>query len=171
MAPRHRFELNGEDRRVLVSEQDGLTRLVVDDDEPILADVTLSGIPGQVSIIIDGHPERAFVARDGRDYRVTVGDRTFLVAAAGGGKRGRSAVGGASDPIGHISAPLAGVLVECRVAVGDTIREGQPVLIVEAMKMQNELQAPHGGIVTALHFTPGSRVEKGDLLLEYDATD
>ena len=118
-------------------------------------------------MVIDGQPTRAYVARDGRDFRVTVQGRTFLIAAAGGGKRGR-AVGGASDPPGKITAPLAGVLIEARVAVGDPIEAGQAVLVIEAMKMQNEIQAPLGGTVTAIHFAAGDRVEKGGVVLEYD---
>lgn len=171
MAPRHRFELNGETRNVVVNDHNGLTTVTIDDNQPVVADATLSGIPGLVSMMIDGRPSRAYVARDGQDFRVTVGDRTFLIAAAGGSKRGRSAVGGATDPLGSITAPLAGVLVELRVAVGDTIQEGQAVLVVEAMKMQNEIQTPHAGIVTAIHFEAGARVEKNALLLEYDPAD
>jgi len=171
MAPRHRFEVDGETRTVVVDERGDLVSVTIDDAPPVVTDATLSGVPGLVSMVIDGRPTRAYVARDGRDFRVTVGDRTFLIAAAGGGKRGRSAVGGASDPPGKITAPLAGVLVEARVAVGEHIEEGQAVLVVEAMKMQNEIQAPHAGTVTAVHFAAGARVEKGDLLLEYDVDE
>jgi biotin carboxyl carrier protein len=171
MAPRHRVQLNGETRSLVVDEQDGQTRVTIDDNEPVLTDATLSGIPGLISMVIDGRPTRAYVARDGRDFRVTVGDRTFHIAAAGGGKRGRSALGGATDPLGSITAPLAGVLVETRVAVGDQIEEGQAVLVVEAMKMQNEVQTPHSGTVTKIHFEAGARVEKGAVLLEYDPAE
>ena len=171
MAPRHRVELNGETRTLVVDEQDGQTRVTIDDNDPIVTDATLSGIPGLVSMVIDGRPTRANVARDGRDFRVTVGDRTFHIAAAGGSKRGRSALGGATDPLGTITAPLAGVLVEVRVAVGDQIEEGQAVLVVEAMKMQNEVQAPHAGTVTKVHHAAGDRVEKGVVLLEYDPAE
>jgi len=171
MAPRHRVELNGETRTLVVDEQDGQTRVTIDDNDPIVTDATLSGIPGLVSMVIDGRPTRAYVARDGRDFRVTVGDRTFHIAAAGGSKRGRSALGGATDPLGTITAPLAGVLVEVRVAVGDQIEEGQAVLVVEAMKMQNEVQAPHAGTVTKVHHAAGDRVEKGVVLLEYDPAE
>jgi biotin carboxyl carrier protein len=171
MAPRHRFEVAGATRSVVVDEVDGRTRVTIDDQPPVIADVTLSGVPGLVSIVVDGRPARAYVSRQGRDFRVTVGGRTFLIAAAGGARRGRRAVGGASDPPGKITAPLAGVLVDVRVAVGDQLDIGQAVLVIEAMKMQNEIQTPHAGTVTAIHFKPGGRVEKGDLVLEYDPTE
>ncbi len=168
---RHRFEVDGEIQTVLVGDLNGLTSVTVGDEDPVVSDVTLSGVPGMVSMVIDGQPTRAYVARDGRDFKVTVEGRTFLIAAAGGGKRDRSGVGGASDPPGKITAPLAGVFVESRIAVGDTIEAGQPVFVIEAMKMQNEIQAPHAGTVTAVHFAAGDRVEKGDLVVEYDVTE
>jgi biotin carboxyl carrier protein len=171
MATRHRFELNGKTRSLIVDEHIGQTSIAIDGNPPILTDATLSGIPGLVSMVIDGRPTRAYVARDGRDFHVTVGNRTFHIAAAGGGKRVRSALGGATDPLGSITAPLAGVLVECRVAIGDTIEEGQAVLVVEAMKMQNEVQTTHSGTVTAIHFESGARVEKGDSLIEYEPAE
>ena len=170
MASRHRFEVGGEIRTVVVDEADGLTRVTVGDDDPIIADATLSGVPGMISMVIDGQPSRAYVAREGRDFRVTVEGRTFLIAAAGGSKRGRSTVGG-SDPPGKVTAPLAGVLIEARVAVGDAIETGQAVIVIEAMKMQNEIQAPLSGTVTAIHFAAGDRVEKGDVVLEYDPSE
>lgn len=168
---RHRFEVDGEIQTVLVGDADGLTSVTIDDDEPVITDATLSGVPGMVSLVIDGQPARAYVARDGRDFRVTVEGRTFLIAAAGSGKRDRSGVGGASDAPGKITAPLAGVFVESRVAVGDTIEAGQPIVVIEAMKMQNEIQAPLAGTVTAVHFTAGDRVEKGELVVEYEVAE
>lgn len=171
MATRHRFEVDGETQVVSVDDVDGLTQVTIGDGDPVVTDATLSGVPGMMSLVIDGQPTRAYVARDGRDFRVTVEGRTFLIAAAGGGKRGRSGVGSATDAPGKITAPLAGVFVEARVAVGDTIEAGQPVVVVEAMKMQNEIQTPLDGTVTAIPFSAGDRVEKGDLVLEYDVAE
>ena len=171
MATRHRFEVDGETKTVTVADSDGLISVTIDDQDPIVTDATLSGVPGMVSMLIDGRPTRAYVARNGRDFRVTVQGRTFLIAAAGGGKRKRGGVSGGTDAPGMVSAPLAGVLVEARVAVGDTVEAGQAVLVVEAMKMQNEIQVPLAGTVTTLHFKAGDRVEKGDVILEYDIAE
>jgi pyruvate carboxylase subunit B len=136
-----------------------------------VTDTTLSGVPGLMSIVIDGKPTQAYVARDGRDYRVTVEGRTFLIPTAGGGKRGRSSVGGASDPPGQVTAPLAGVVVEVRVAAGDAVEASQTLLVIEAMKMQNEIQVPTAGTITTIHCTAGERVEKGDLLVDYEPAE
>ena len=168
MATRHRFEVDGETKIVSVDDVDGLTRVTIGEEHPVITDATLSGVPGMMSLVIDGQPTRAYVARDGRDFRVTVEGRTFLIAAAAAGKRARSGVSSATDSPGKITAPLAGVFVEARVAVGDTIEAGQPVVVIEAMKMQNEIQTPLDGTVTSIPFSASDRVEKGDLVLEYD---
>jgi biotin carboxyl carrier protein len=61
--------------------------------------------------------------------------------------------------------------VDIRVAVGDTIVPRQTVVVVEAMKMQNEVQAPHAGVVKRISAVQGARIEKGALVLEYDVTE
>lgn len=166
MATRHRFQVDGAEHVVVVDDAGGRITVAIGDGEPQEIDVSGGGVPGLVSIVRDGRPSRAYVTRQGRHLRVVVDGRTFILHAAGSGRE-RGAAGGASDPPGRITAPLAGVAVEVRVAVGDRIEPRQPVVVIEAMKMQNEVQAGHGGVVTAVHAERGVRVEKGDLLVEY----
>lgn len=68
-----------------------------------------------------------------------------------------------------ISAPMPGLLVAYRVKVGDTVTAGQPVAVVEAMKMQNELLARRGGVVSELMATEKSSVSAGQPLLKLRA--
>lgn len=171
MASRHRFQLSDGNHLVVVNEQDGALVITIDDEEPILVDATTSGVPGLVSMVVDQRPTRAYVSRDGQGYRVIVEGRAFDVAPVGGGGRQRGVVGGATDPPGKVTAPLAGVVIEVRVAVGDVVTQGQSLVVIEAMKMQNELQAPHGGTVTAVRCAQGGRVERGDLVVEYTITE
>ncbi|TAJ22312.1 MAG: acetyl-CoA carboxylase biotin carboxyl carrier protein subunit, partial [Nitrospirae bacterium] len=134
--------------------------------DPIEVDATTEGVPGLFSIVRDGRPTRAYVTRDGKNLRVIVDGRTFILAPGSGGRE-RGAAGGLVDPPGKITAPLAGVVVEVRVKVGDRIEPRQVVAVVEAMKMQNEVQAGHAGTVTAVKAQQGERAEKGELLVEY----
>ncbi|MBK7928894.1 MAG: acetyl-CoA carboxylase biotin carboxyl carrier protein subunit [Bryobacterales bacterium] len=69
----------------------------------------------------------------------------------------------ASGPA-HITAPMPGKLVRVLVAEGDTVEEGQGIAVVEAMKMQNEMQAPRAGIVRGLRAAPGATVAAGEVL-------
>lgn len=67
------------------------------------------------------------------------------------------AASGAGKPV---TSPLPGVIVEISVKVGDSVKAGQQVAVLEAMKMENAIEADHAGTVTAVH------VNKGDSVLE-----
>ena len=67
------------------------------------------------------------------------------------------AASGAGKPV---TSPLPGVIVEISVKVGDAVKAGQQVAVLEAMKMENAIEADHAGTVTAIH------VNKGDSVLE-----
>jgi pyruvate carboxylase subunit B len=166
VASRHRFRVDDEIRTVTVDENGDQIAVAVDEGEAVLVDVTTSGVPGHFSMIIAGEPVRAYVARAGQTLRVTVDGRTFHLEPASAGGRSRGPVG-ASDPPGQIRA-IAGVVVDVRVKVGDHIEVGQTVVVIEAMKMQNEVQAPLAGTVTAVHAVAGERIEADELVLEYE---
>jgi biotin carboxyl carrier protein len=65
-------------------------------------------------------------------------------------------------------APMPGMIVRINVAEGDVIQPGQGLVVMEAMKMENELRATSGGAVRRVLVTPGTAVEKGALLLEME---
>lgn len=64
-----------------------------------------------------------------------------------------------------VVAPMPGLLVRLLVGVGDAVQAGQPVAVIEAMKMENELRAAAPGTVTALPVSPGAAVDKGAVLV------
>ena len=68
----------------------------------------------------------------------------------------------------HLRAPMPGLIVRVAVKDGDTVRAGQGLVVMEAMKMENELRAPAAGVVRKVLVAPGSPVEKGALLLEME---
>jgi pyruvate carboxylase subunit B len=74
----------------------------------------------------------------------------------------------ASAPTGPapLMAPMPGLIVRVAVAVGDEVAAGQGLVVMEAMKMENELRAAAAGTVKAVHAVPGQAVEKGALLVE-----
>jgi len=61
-------------------------------------------------------------------------------------------------------APMPGMVVSYAVKVGDAVNEGETVLILEAMKMENALPAPTSGTIQALNYSSGDTVAKGDVL-------
>jgi len=66
---------------------------------------------------------------------------------------------------GAVTAPMPGIIIEYRVKAGDQVSEGDVLLILEAMKMQNEIKAPAAGTVKQIGFKDGDKVDKGDALL------
>lgn len=65
-----------------------------------------------------------------------------------------------------ITAPLPGTILKINVAIGDTVTEGQNVLVMEAMKMENQVQSARGGEVTAIKTSVGESVLQDDVLIE-----
>jgi pyruvate carboxylase subunit B len=66
-------------------------------------------------------------------------------------------------------APMPGLVVRVTVAPGDEVQAGQGLVVMEAMKMENELRAPAAGRVARVHAAPGTAVEKGTVLVEIDS--
>jgi len=64
-----------------------------------------------------------------------------------------------------MTAPMPGTVLKLLVNAGDTVTENQPLLILEAMKMENEIVAPHAGKVSHIHVTSGQAVNPGDALV------
>jgi biotin carboxyl carrier protein len=71
---------------------------------------------------------------------------------------------------GVVRAPMPGLVVRVEVNVGDRVAAGAGLVVVEAMKMENELRATVRGVVAAVHVTPGQPVEKGTPLVTLELT-
>lgn len=100
-----------------------------------------------------------------RGYRIPVeaiDERTRVIRAMSAGN---------TKPAGpaHLRAPMPGLIVRVAVKDGDAVKAGQGLVVMEAMKMENELRAPAAGVVRKVLVAPGSAVEKGAMLLEMEA--
>ena len=105
--------------------------------------------------------------QQGDIWTAKVGGETFEITVpdAGPAPKQRRSSGGKSKKSGKVSANIPGKVVTVEVSVGDEVKEGQVVMILEAMKMQNEIQAPVGGIVTEIHCEEGQSIEANVPLL------
>jgi 3-methylcrotonyl-CoA carboxylase alpha subunit len=72
----------------------------------------------------------------------------------------------ATAAVGGLTTPLPGVVVSVAVTVGSRVRAGEVLMVIEAMKMEHTISAPHDGTVRAIHFARGDRVPEGSELLE-----
>ncbi len=98
-----------------------------------------------------------FLRVNGQPRQLAVRDRSVEVAS----RAARRAEPGNPD---HVAAPLSGVAVP-KVAAGDAVEKGQPLAVIEAMKMESTVSSPRAGTVAELVIEAGAKVEPGDLLL------
>lgn len=108
--------------------------------------------------VIEEHDEFWEVLIQGQLYGVRVQDeRTYRLSLA----RGTAVDGGVDD----VHAPMPGIIIAVPVKVGDRVAQGDKVVILESMKMENELRAPRGGVISQVLIEPGASVEKDAVLV------
>jgi biotin carboxyl carrier protein len=152
---------DGERQRVdLPSTSEGLQEYVVDGSR-FPADARVLE-PGVISLLVAGRQYRCVhdgdaVIVDGRRYPFEVDDPRSLA-----GRRGKGT--GAAGPR-PVKSPMPGRVVRVLVDVGDEVLEHQGVVVIEAMKMQNELKAPKEGRVARITVAIGDAVGSGEVLL------
>ena len=68
----------------------------------------------------------------------------------------------------NLKAPMPGLLLKLKKNVGESVIHGEPLLILEAMKMENEIRSPVDGIIKEIHFKEGQSVEKDSIILTFE---
>jgi biotin carboxyl carrier protein len=99
--------------------------------------------------------------RDGDRRQLWLNGRTFTASRVR--ERGQTSQGNAS-----LAAAIPAVVTAVLVNIGDTVAEGDKLILLESMKMVIPIQAPYGGVVTAVHCTPGESVSAGVQLIEIE---
>ncbi|HET9314225.1 MAG TPA: biotin/lipoyl-containing protein [Vicinamibacteria bacterium] len=149
-----RVEVRGEAGRYLVTL----------DGQPMEVDFQATG-RDFASLIVDGRSYEAGLAGIQDGYTVALAGGMFDVelkeAARGNGTPVRARAAG---PVG-LKAPMPGKVVRVLVQVGQPVEAGEGLLVMEAMKMENELKAPRAGRVREVHVGERQAVETGALLL------
>ncbi len=108
---------------------------------------------------LEGKPE------SGQPLGILVGGRHYIVTLTDPKRlRGSASAGLHSDGAARVIAPMPGKVVRVLVDVGAQIEAGEGIVIVEAMKMQNEMKSPTSGTVVALNVRAGATVNGGDVL-------
>lgn len=163
--------VNGHEHEVVLTER--LGELLVEVDGEVL-DMVYEEVDslGQVlalvgntsfGVSIEGDSHRAGITIAGHFYDIEIEDERERAAHAAA--RASGALGGS------VKSVMPGVVVSLLVSAGDVVEEGQALLVLEAMKMQNEIGAPAAGLVKAVHVTEGEAVAAGAKLLEIEVTE
>jgi biotin carboxyl carrier protein len=118
--------------------------------------------PGVFSLLV-GHHSYEVVVRDAGDcLDVTVAGRSYAIRVEDPAVVSRRADGGGSAVVRSV---MAGRVLEVLVAEGEVVEAGKPLLVIEAMKMENEIRSPRDGVVRSIAVRPGQSVETGGELV------
>ena len=168
-------KVESQEKCVEVEEKDGIY-LVTIDGRTRVVDCRHAGHRDYLSLIIDNRshlvesaPVRFeqgtyYANIDGRRYDVEVLDERLVAA------RQASAKVTEAGPY-VVASPMPGLIVDVRVKVGDAVKAGSPVVIMEAMKMQNELVSEIDGVVKAINVRTNETVDSQAALIEIERTE
>jgi biotin carboxyl carrier protein len=160
--------VNGEEHEVLLDAEG----VHIDGDDIAAQVIPIEGTP--VRMVTIGNQLHRVVVRPGGTrgaYTLWLDGHRFEVEALDERARAiRELSGATAGPTGPapIRAPMPGLVVRINAQVGDEVQAGQGLVVMEAMKMENELRVQAAGRVKAILVTTGTAVEKGMLLIELE---
>ena len=125
---------------------------ILQDNKPFLAEVISSNF----------NQKKYVVKINNGLYDVDISDSLDLLIK----KMGFSS--GSTKNIGSINAPMPGLILEINVKIGQNVKVDDPLLILEAMKMENVIKSPRNGIIKSISVNRGEAVEKKQLLIEFE---
>jgi len=135
-----------------------------------LLEVDFESVSGQpvYSLLVNGKSFEAYVYSEEHDWQVVLLGQQYPVKVEDEREKRLRSVGGST--VGesaefHLRAPMPGLVVAIPIAEGDRVEKGQMLVILESMKMQNELKSPRAGTVYRIRVKPGDSVEQRQTLL------
>ena len=125
--------------------------------------------------LVDGNQSIAVAIRNtdflAKSYEIEIRGKTYTVRIADALDQQISSMGfrsGSNKDISEIRAPMPGLILDIPASAGATVMEGDPLVILEAMKMENVISSPRDGVIKKICITKGAAVDKKELLLEFE---
>ncbi len=160
--------VGGQVETVEVTGENGRYRLTLDGGVwEVDARLTAQGI---YSLLVEGVSHVADVTDQEGACVVDIGDETYVIQVEEETRYIIRTKGGAAGAHAHqvLTAPLPGKITHVAVKVGDTVKAGDALLVIEAMKMENEFRAGTPGTIAEVRVQPGQAVYAGDVLVVID---
>ena len=134
-------------------------------------DLVRSG-PSTFSLVRNGRSHRVLVLKEDREnntVRMRIGAHTYTVRLQDEQARMMRTLGldKVERKVSELKAPMPGLVLNVLVKPGDVVKKNDPVLVLEAMKMENVIKAPGDAVVAAVPAEKGKAVEKGQLLVRF----
>jgi biotin carboxyl carrier protein len=154
------------ERRIEITKNGGIYTGNID-GTPFTADAMLLDGPDAMSLIVDNRCYEVIVTSAGKSLVVSTGGEEFEIELQDELERSsKAAESGQSDQAAEeVKAPMPGVVVSVEIQEGSEVEANSPLVIVEAMKMQNEISALCGGRVKRILVKPGDVVESKQVLI------
>ena len=159
------IRIDGSEKQVALEKKNDGLLVTIDGQEYIVRNATLAD--GVLTFFINNHTYRAIVSKNELGTQISLDGRDYFrhedaedEAAAGGAHHHGD---------GSVEAPMPGNIVAVNVKPGDTVSAGDSLVILESMKMQNDITAPVNGEVRAVNCKVGDQVAFGQILAEIQA--
>jgi biotin carboxyl carrier protein len=176
---RYSVMIGGRQHSLVVEQDDRHHWHATLDDVPLMVDAAqlapdLSGDAGHLSLLIGDRSYDVYVrplpgesTSDSQSYEALIAGEPYVVELVDERRRALSGVAKGKGGGGEVTikAPMPGLVVNVLVAPGDTVAHGQRVVVLEAMKMQNDLTSPRAGVVRAVKTETGQAVSQGQPLV------
>ena len=161
--------LNGRAEQVAIAPLDDNRFTITIDDVPFDVDVRSAG-PDSLSMLMENRSIDLSYFYRGDQMELHFGDHCFQLEILNERGKGPRKIRTSAESSGPeiIKAFMPGKIVQVGVKPGDRVAPGSSVLIIEAMKMENEIFCRGAGVVRAVHVKPGQAVENDALLVEID---
>jgi len=157
-------KVNGREHEVVIDEHSDELRVEVDGQ---VLDISYQEVDslGQVAMNADGMAHAVSLDGDANSCHVVMAGYSYEIELEDERERAAHAAERESSGGGVVKSVMPGVVLELLVEVGDEVAERGPLLILEAMKMQNEIDSPSASRVTAVHVSKGEAVSAGQPLV------
>jgi biotin carboxyl carrier protein len=158
----------GEETQTVILERDGdQFRVTVGDKIYHVTDARL--VEGQLTFRLEERPVRVYIAHQGSQRHLAVDGETWVLAWLARPQSKHSSSGASADALsGSLEATMPGLVVQVLINEGAEVERGQPLILLEAMKMELKISAPYAGRVRRVHCAPGQVVERGQVLVEIE---
>ncbi len=160
--------LSGEEEHEIEAERAkrGALKLRLDGEEAFTE--SLSVRDGRVQVVVDGRSLEGGFAVRGGEVLISFEGQSYRLGKPLPPGVDEAGSGGAEAGRANLVAPMPGTVVKVMAAEGDEVGEGQPLLVLEAMKMEQTFAAPYAGRVRALPYAEGASVPAGAVLAEIE---
>ncbi|HTP07038.1 MAG TPA: biotin/lipoyl-containing protein [Anaerolineae bacterium] len=154
------YQLGNEEKAVRLERDGEVAQITIADR--VYAVKEIRSRPGELALEIDGVRQTVFAAANGQTHFIAIDGDVFELKKLEAQQVRRKRHRGEDN----LSASMPGQVAKVLVSAGDIVQRGQPLIVLEAMKMEIKIAAPHDGHVAKILVKPGEVVDRGQALIE-----